>query len=76
MMLVLEKHCNNIAVNWFALVNHYHNMQAEVYEGISGHLVEPLYLSTPVESLLNRSPLVIALQAEDPIVNSLPNHGV
>ena len=72
MMLVLEKHCNNIAVNWFALVNHYHNMQAEVYESISGHLVEPLYLSTPVESLLNRSPLVIALQAEDPIVNSLP----
>ncbi|EOX7135126.1 DUF4123 domain-containing protein, partial [Vibrio cholerae] len=71
-MLVLDSHCNGVTVNWFALVNHYHNMHAEVYNNISGHLVEPLYLSTSVESLLDRSPLLIALYEQDPMTNILP----
>ncbi|EKO3393522.1 DUF4123 domain-containing protein [Vibrio fluvialis] len=71
-MLVLDSHCNGEPVNWFALVNNYHNMHAEVYNSISGHLVEPLYLSTPVESLLDRSPLLIALYEHDPMANILP----
>ncbi|MDC5707237.1 DUF4123 domain-containing protein [Vibrio europaeus] len=59
-------------VNWYALVNHYDNMLAEVFQKISDHTVEPLYLTTPLESLLDRSPLVVSLKKGDALINSLP----
>lgn len=72
MKLELTSHDNEVPINWFALVSHYDNMQREVYQKISGHLLEPLYLSTPLESLLSRSPLVIALYPNDPLIHALP----
>lgn len=72
MRLELENTHNGTPIRWFALVNYYKNMHADIYLKISGHLVEPLYLLTPIEPLLNRSPLVISLYKQDPIIEKLP----
>lgn len=63
---------HNQTIRWFALVNHYDNMPVEIYQNITDHTVEPLYLTTPLESLLERSPLVISLKKNDNLISLLP----
>lgn len=58
-------------INWYALVSDYDGMHQEVYGLIAGHNIEPLYLSTPLSVMIERSPLVIPLRANDPIVDKL-----
>jgi len=72
MKLSLHETQQKQRINWYALVNHYENMPAEVFQKISDHIVEPLYLTTPLESLLDRSPLVVSLKKGDVLINSLP----
>ena len=72
MKLTLNERQQKQKINWFALVNHYDNMPAEIYQNNVGHTVEPLYLTTPLEPLLDRSPLVISLKKNDALINSLP----
>ncbi|WP_367990459.1 DUF4123 domain-containing protein [Vibrio sp. NTOU-M3] len=72
MKLTLNQRQQKQKIKWFALVNHYDNMPAEIYQNIADHTVEPLYLTTPLEPLLDRSPLVISLKKNDALINSLP----
>lgn len=58
-------------INWYALVSDYDGMHQEVYGLIAGHNIEPLYLSTPLSVMIERSPLVIPLRANDCIVDKL-----
>lgn len=60
------------SVHWYALVSHYKDMHAEIYQVIKEHLVEPLYLTTPLQSLFELSPVVVALESNDQIVAALP----
>ncbi len=69
---LLKNEHNGTRLKWFALVSHYNKMHSEIYQAISGHSVEPLYLSTALESLLPRSPLVILLNEYDELVTQLP----
>ena len=63
---------SNIEQTWFALVSHYEGMHKEVYQHIAEHEVQNLYLSTSLEDLKDRSPLVVCLNHHDPLVNVLP----
>lgn len=74
MKLTLNETQEQKAIKWFALVNHYDSMPAEIYEKISDHTVEPLYLATPLDALLDRSPRVISLKKNDDLINSLPHN--
>lgn len=67
----LETHIDGTAVRWFALVSHYEGMRAEVYQYLSNQLVEPLYLTTTLDTLLDRSPLIVALNERDPLSSRL-----
>ncbi len=71
---LLKHEHNGTRLNWLALVNHYDNMHEEIYQMLSGQAVESLYLSTALESLLPRSPLVISLDDEyDELITQLPS---
>ncbi|KOO05720.1 DUF4123 domain-containing protein [Vibrio hepatarius] len=69
---LLSNRQNGVELTWFAVVNFYEGMPQEVYGHIRHHVLEPLYLATSLESLMDRSPLVIALHDNDPIISSLP----
>ncbi len=63
---------SNIEQTWFALISDYEGMHKEVYQHIDDHAVENLYLSTSLEDLKDKSPLVVRLNHNDPLVNVLP----
>lgn len=58
---------------WYALASNYEGARQYVYGVIDGHVLEPLYLSTRIEELLDISPTLIQLKsADDPLIERLP----
>lgn len=59
--------------NWYALVSYYEGMREHVYSVLNKHEIEPLYVETMLEPLIEKSPVLILLNTmDDPITEKLP----
>lgn len=54
------------SLHWFALVNYFEGMLELVYSQFQAQEKEPLYLTTALEPLLKRSPMLVALDELSP----------
>ncbi|SHO59073.1 DUF4123 domain-containing protein [Vibrio quintilis] len=61
-MLKLNAEHQGQPVVWYALVSDAPDLRQQVYQWLDGHDCEPLYLSTPLEPLMEQSPLLITLK--------------
>ncbi|MCE0495148.1 DUF4123 domain-containing protein [Vibrio salinus] len=60
--------------NWYALISDYEGMREQVYSVLDKHEIEPLYVETMLEPLIEKSPVLIQLKdADDPITEKLPD---
>ncbi|CAM3647906.1 hypothetical protein VA7868_01447 [Vibrio aerogenes CECT 7868] len=73
-MIKLKNQYQGTGLAWYALVSYAPEMREQVYQWLDGHQCEPLYLTSPLESLLAQSPLLIALKygSDDSLMARLP----